>query len=176
MPYYLIPHQFARHPIYQDILAVNPTLGFTSSAPPDSPQHRRDLHAHLNKQQPLTIPTNAADGGAAPAAHKFVVPASLAKFEKKVEQAYVNALSTECRHQVSALWSSPCEGCGNRENTSAYLSGLWVCLQIGNRDDQVQRAKGIFGIGADWDKIQKLTEMRLDRCDELNRMGYRAPY
>lgn len=62
------------------------------------------------------------------------------------------------------------------------MDGRWadderfVGGQIERRNDELQRAKGLFGIGADWDKIQKLTDMRLDKCDELSRLGYRVNY
>lgn len=146
MPYYVIPHQFAAHPIYQDILAANPHLNFDSRAPPGTGQHKKDLHAHLRTQQPLAMPTSQDNADPAPQTHKFVVPPSLAKFERSVEKQYMNVLHQYCRSQIES------------------------------RNDQLQRAKGLFGIGADWDKVQQLTEMRLDKCDELSRMGYRVSY
>lgn len=147
VPYFVIPHQFAAHPIYADVLDANPQLNFQSKYPPGTAHHKKDLHAHLRKQQPLAMPVDESAGTtAAKAKPKLTVPKSLAKFEREVEKQYTHVLHQHCRHQIE------------------------------DRNDQLQRARGIFGIGADWDRVQRLTDMRLDKCEELRRMGVNMRY
>ena len=56
----------------------------------------------------------------------FVVPAALSKFERAVERSYVLTLQSYCQNEIAS------------------------------RNERLDRARGFFGIGADWVKVQLL--------------------
>ena len=66
---------------------------------------------------------------------------SLQRFESTIERAYTQDLYTKCQRGV----------------------------------DRKERAKsqevGLFGIGTDWQKVQKIDAEKIESCEELRRMG-----
>ncbi|GAA5935192.1 uncharacterized protein JCM15063_000966 [Sporobolomyces koalae] len=68
------------------------------------------------------------------------------KFEKSVESSWINRLQSYCRHEIN------------------------------NRQDALDRARGFLGIGADYDKIRKLTAQKLPSCEALAEYGYSVRY
>ncbi|KAK4054275.1 Chaperone protein dnaJ [Microbotryomycetes sp. JL201] len=89
--YYVNPAQFAQHPIYEAVIRENPQLGFQSKFQPGTAGYRNDLTRFIRR------PTEEGQT-AAPVATK--VPAPLAKFERSVENAYVNRLQSLCRQEL----------------------------------------------------------------------------
>ncbi|KAM0789426.1 hypothetical protein ACM66B_000251 [Microbotryomycetes sp. NB124-2] len=140
--YYVNPVQFAQHPIYEAVIRDNPQLGFESKHQPGSSAYRNDLTRFM-RQFAATM-TSEGQATAVPVATK--VPASLAKFERNVENAYVNRLQSLCRQEL-----------------------LY-------RDERLDRARGFLGFGADTEKIKQITAEKLPRCEELSSLGYSVRY
>lgn len=114
--YFVAPEQFAQHPLYESLLASNPSLGFKSEHPPQSARYRRDLVNHLKQSAATARPVNTGDGETTTAAEDaqpssteaLKVPDQVKSFEKNVERAWVNRLHAYCRHEVSTLfWNGP---------------------------------------------------------------------
>lgn len=137
--YFVNPSQFGQHPIYEALVKDNPQLGFQSKHEPGSSAFKNDLVKFIR------LPTQTADGQtAAPAITK--VPSSVAKFERKVESAYVNRLQAICRQELI------------------------------HRSERLDRARGFLGFGADTEKIKQITAEKLPRCEELSKLGYNVQY
>lgn len=129
--YYVNPAQFAQHPIYESVLRDNPSLGFTTSHERGTAPYRKDLVNFILQPPKVTA------GQAAPL-HK--VPSNLLRFERTVEQAYVQRLQAICRQEVSCLTlssvvgaraltiSPPSSTCGARSWIG--LGGSSVCLLL----------------------------------------------
>ena len=96
--YHVNPKQFAQHPIYSDVLAANPVLfPFSSTNEVGSTSHKNDLLRHILK--PVQIPAPAkAEETKAPTLR---VPTSLSRFERKVENAWLQRLQSYCQSEVS---------------------------------------------------------------------------
>ncbi|GAA6002924.1 J domain-containing protein [Rhodotorula paludigena] len=161
--YFVNPEQYAAHPQYSSLLSANPSLGFSSSHPPNSPLYRRDLVEHLRASQATAEPV-AGSGGAAPAHEdheaaaqaqeqkakkpaRLNVPRDVQKFEAKVNEAWVNRLQYLCR------------------------------VEMNRRNDEVEQARGFLGIGTDHARLDRALKQRLPHCEELSKVpGYRTSY
>ncbi|GAA5912283.1 uncharacterized protein JCM6883_003306 [Sporobolomyces salmoneus] len=151
VPYYVNPNQFASHPLYASYLRANPSLGFQSPNPTDSKLYKRDLVDFL-MQQEKDLQKSKEENQKRP---KEELTNEYHKFEKSVESSWINRLQSYCRHEVS-----------HHEFSSS----------INNRQDALDRARGFLGIGADYDKIRKLTAQKLPSCEALAEYGYNVRY
>ncbi|KAJ8293276.1 putative J domain-containing protein C17A3.05c [Rhodotorula toruloides] len=147
--YYVSPDQFAQHPLYESFLSANPSLGFTSSHQPGSAQYRRDLVDHLRRSSATAEPV-AEGGGAASEKEKkkskpVKLPHDMLSFERTVERSWVNRLQTYCR------------------------------LELNDRNDQLERARGFLGFGTDHDRIAKILAQKLPHCEELSKVPGHGP-
>ncbi|KWU44417.1 DnaJ-domain-containing protein [Rhodotorula sp. JG-1b] len=149
--YFVAPEQFAQHPLYESLLASNPSLGFKSEHPPQSARYRRDLVNHLKQSAATARPVNTGDGESTTTAEDaqpssteaLKVPDRVKSFEKNVERAWVNRLHAYCRHE------------------------------IGSRNDRLDAARGFLGIGRDSAKIAQILAEKLPHCEQLSRIpGY----
>lgn len=151
--------EFAQHPAYYAYVSANPELNFKTEAPHGSQQFKNDLVQHvlsLQSQQGQTAePANAeaTDEGVKTTKaevrgkqKKFKIPPSLARFDRTVEQSYIARLQARCQR---------------------FLTG---------RQQRLEAARGFFGIGADWDKVKRITNERSGECVELGKLGYNVQY
>ncbi|BGP33033.1 Chaperone protein dnaJ [Rhodotorula toruloides] len=147
--YYVSPDQFAQHPLYESYLSANPSLGFSSSHQPGSAQYRRDLVDHLRRTSATAEPV-AQDGGAEKEKEKkqskpVKLPHDMLSFERTVERSWVNRLQTYCR------------------------------LELNDRNDQLERARGFLGFGTDHDRIAEILAQKLPHCEELSKVPGHGP-
>lgn len=74
----------------------------------------------------------------------LTIPRDYLRFEHSVEQFYLQRLQNLCQYEIN------------------------------HRNDQLQRARGFFGMGADWEEVKRLQEMELKNCEKLRSLGYRV--
>ena len=48
--------------------------------------------------------------------------------------------------------------------------------EIARRQERLERAKGFFGIGADWDRFKAIEKEKLEHCERLAKFGYSVRY
>ncbi|BGP49188.1 Chaperone protein dnaJ [Rhodotorula kratochvilovae] len=138
--YFVGADEFAQHPLWSETLALNPELGFASAAPPGSAQHKRDLVAHLRRTAAPVVEGAGAEGAAqaAPQQAKVRTPRGLARFESKVDEAWVARLQNLCRMEDTRV------------------------RQLNRRNDALERARGFLGIGTDHARIKEVLETKSD--------------
>ncbi|GAA6006892.1 hypothetical protein JCM11491_001435 [Sporobolomyces phaffii] len=146
VPYFVNPTQFASHPLYAAHLRANPHLGFASPNPSDSKLYKRDLVEFLVAQERELQRDAENRDKQRQQRPKDELTAEYHKFEKSVETSWINRLQSYCRHEIN------------------------------NRQDALDRARGFLGIGADYDKIRKLTAQKLPSCEALAEYGYNVRY
>jgi len=66
---------------------------------------------------------------------------ALRNFEDTVEKVYTQDLYTQCRHGVD------------------------------QKERKIEAERGIFGIGTDWDKVERIKQEKIPSCEELRRLG-----
>ena len=74
---------------------------------------------------------------------QLTIPRDYLRFEQQIEQEYLQRLQGSCQWEIQ------------------------------NRNDRLQRARGFFGIGADWDEVKKIEQEELKACKRLRTLGYR---
>lgn len=47
-------------------------------------------------------------------------------------------------------------------------------MQIDDKNQRLQQARGFFGLGADWDLVKKIEGEDLQACSRLRTLGYRV--
>lgn len=72
------------------------------------------------------------------------IPRDYLRFEQGVEQAYLQRLQSMCNYEVQL------------------------------RNEKLQRARGFFGLGADWDEVKRIEAEELKNCSKLRALGYRV--
>lgn len=75
---------------------------------------------------------------------KIRVPRDYLRFEQSIEQAYLQRLQSMCNYEVQ------------------------------HRNERLQRARGFFGLGADWDEVKRIEAEELKNCSKLRALGYRV--
>lgn len=95
--------------------------------------HPESFHAH-----PIYASTNEAGSNS-----KEVKSPELKRFEKGVEEKWINMKYNECAR------------------TKEYV------------ERKVESMRGVFGIGADWEGIKKLRKEKIPACEALKEKGYR---
>lgn len=72
------------------------------------------------------------------------IPRDYLRFEQGIEQAYLQRLQSMCNYEVQ------------------------------HRNERLQRARGFFGLGADWDEVRRIEGEELQHCSKLRKLGYRV--
>lgn len=72
------------------------------------------------------------------------IPRDYLRFEQGVEQLYLQRLQSMCNYEIQ------------------------------NRNERLQRARGFFGLGADWDEVKRIEAEELQNCSKLRKLGYRV--
>lgn len=75
---------------------------------------------------------------------KLRIPRDYLRFEQGIEQNYLQRLQNMCNYEVQ------------------------------NRNERLQRARGFFGLGADWDEVKRIEAEELKHCSKLRSLGYRV--
>ncbi|KAK4701049.1 hypothetical protein P7C70_g5187, partial [Phenoliferia sp. Uapishka_3] len=65
------------------------------------------------------------------------IPSNLSKFERGVERAWVMRLQNSCQQEIN------------------------------RRQQMLERERGFFGIGANWEKVKEITDARLENCEKI---------
>ena len=86
--YFVNPQQYSQSKLYAAELAANPVLGFKPTAEPGTSAHRQELFQHI------LLPT-AIDSTSKPT--KLTTVTVVRKFEKRVEDQWIQVLSTRCQ-------------------------------------------------------------------------------
>jgi DnaJ family protein B protein 12 len=143
--YHVNAPQFATHPIYLATLAANPSLGFKPTEITGTKEWKASLINHIldSKNSPLTDGTQQAK--------KLVAPQILRSFEKTVERSWVNQVQSRCQVRFSLLLF--------QLHLLIMMSFLLLDLyeqqdELNSRHERMERAKGFFGLGADWDLVR----------------------
>lgn len=93
--YFVNAKQFSSHPIYSNIIKINPSLNFKSKAEPGSSAYKSALLKHI-----LANPSIHPSDSPHPIYPPLRIPSELLEFEKTVERSYVGLLQQNCNHEI----------------------------------------------------------------------------
>lgn len=133
--YWVNAQQFSRHPLYEEELLQNGGMGFAPKAEIGTSAYRQELFSHIVSAgaSPTALPTNVVPeaGGAAPAApptppakQRKVVTTAMRKFERIVENSWIEHLRNACQQALQS------------------------------RQQRLEQARGFLGFGADYAKVR----------------------